>query len=81
MDWQPMTDYDAVLALDDSELMAGYLDGFANEPRPGPNRSDAYRHGWWNGQRDGKHREAHPADAVLAAERARRLATPDHTAG
>lgn len=71
-DWVPLTDLDEVLALDDHEVLDGYFDGKANEPRPGPNRSASYRHGWWNGQRDGGHREAHESDAILAAEHQRR---------
>lgn len=65
-DWVPLTDPDEVIALDRQELHEGYADGLKNDPRPGPNRSAAYRHGWWNGMRDGGHRGPHPADLRLA---------------
>lgn len=43
-------------ALDGTEMVEGYMDGFRNEPEPGPNRSPSYHHGWWTGAADGKHR-------------------------
>ena len=65
MDWLPITDAHVVDAFDSTEVADGYHDGKDNEPRPGANRSAAYRHGWWIGQRDGGHRDAHPADIEL----------------
>lgn len=64
-DWVPLTDAHVVDALDADEVREGYQDGRANEPRPGPNRSPAYRHGWWAGTYDGHHRDPHPADFEL----------------
>jgi hypothetical protein len=55
MDWLPITDAHVVDAFDSTEVADGYHDGRDNEPRPGANRSAAYRHGWWIGQRDGGH--------------------------
>jgi hypothetical protein len=54
-------------ALDDAELLDGYTDGRNNDPMPGPNRSDSYVHGWWNGMRDGGHRNPHSIDGQIVA--------------
>lgn len=64
-DWVPLTDAHVVDALDRAEVSEGYRDGMGNDPRPGANRSEAYRHGWWKGMYDGHHREPHPADFEL----------------
>ena len=64
-EWEPLTDPYVVEMLNSTEVVEGYHDGRADEPRPGPNRSIAYRHGWWVGQRDGGHRKPHPADVQL----------------
>lgn len=65
--WVPLTDAHTVAALDRAEIVEGYHDGRANEPRPGPNRSTAYRHGWWVGQADGGHRQPDARDMELIA--------------
>ena len=39
-------------ALNSEEVREGYFDGRKGEPKPGPNRSPAYHHGWWAGSRD-----------------------------
>lgn len=59
------TTTETLAALDDAELREGYNDGRANDPEPGPNRSQSYVHGWWQGMRDGGHREADPIDDVI----------------
>ena len=41
--------------LDDEDILAGYLDGFAGEPEPGDNRPKGYWHGWRNGHSDRTH--------------------------
>lgn len=64
-DWIPLTDAHVVDALDSAEVIEGYHDGRANEPRPGPNRSAAYRHGWRVGQSDGGHRQPDAWDMEL----------------
>lgn len=70
-----LTDLDT---LDDAEVIEGYLDGLANEPEPGNNRSRSYWHGWRNGMSDKGRREIDPAQRDLARlfldrERNRRL--------
>ena len=55
-------------ALDDAELLEGYLDGHDGEPEPGNNRSFSYWHGWRNGAVDGGHREKDDAQAELARD-------------
>ncbi len=39
-------------ALDDAEIVEGFVDGMAGEPEPGNNRSRAYWHGWRVGMMD-----------------------------
>ena len=56
---------DALAALDETECIEGYWDGRRNDPAPGPNRSDSYAHGWWQGMRDGSHRKYDPIDEVI----------------
>ncbi len=51
-EWQPITTARELAALDPVEIMEGYMDGYAGEPRPGANRSPSYRHGWFNGNQD-----------------------------
>lgn len=55
-------------ALDSTEIMEGYFDGFDGELEPGDNRSLSYWHGWRNGAVDGGHREKDDAQALLARE-------------
>ncbi len=49
--------------LDDAEIVGGYHDGRAGEPKPGGNRSRAYWHGWRVGRVDGGHAQP-DADAM-----------------
>ena len=58
----------------EEELREGYRDGFADEPEPGGNRSDWYRHGWLNGRDDrtGEPRQAAEATAEELLALARR---------
>ena len=42
-------------ALDESDILLGYLDGFDNAPCPGSDRSRAFFHGWRKGLVDGGH--------------------------
>ncbi len=66
MDRTPVTTAADLLALDTSEVLEGYCDGFKGEPEPGNNRSLSYWHGWRNGAVDGGHREPDAAQAELA---------------
>ena len=55
----------------EAEMIAGYIDGRdPDSPKPGPNRSDAYRHGWLNGRDDrlGCPRQSAEASREQAAE-------------
>lgn len=62
----PVTTLADLDALDDSEVLEGYRDGFAGDMEPGNNRSRSYWHGWRNGALDGGHREKDAAQAELA---------------
>ena len=39
---------------DSAEALAGYLEGLANRPEPGSNKSKIFWHGWCGGQSDRK---------------------------
>ena len=39
--------------LDESDVLIGYMDGFAGGPAPVANHSRSYCHGWRNGMVDG----------------------------
>lgn len=39
-------------ALDDDQVLAGYLEAKAGDPEPGKNRGRSYWHGWCNRMRD-----------------------------
>lgn len=58
----------ADIPSDDEEMVEGYRDGRAGEPRSGDNRSRAYQHGWYTGAHDAGHIEAPAWLMVLAAE-------------
>lgn len=62
----PVVTVEELETLDEDEMVEGYLDGYANEPRPSGNRSKAYWHGWRNGMVDGKHAEPDESQAALA---------------
>lgn len=61
----PLTRVDELDAIDESETLEGYFDGFKNEPC-GNNRSRSYWHGWKNGMVDGGHAKLDSAQATLA---------------
>jgi hypothetical protein len=68
-----VTDYecwslDESEALDDAELREGYNDGRAGAPKPGPNRSQSYHHGWWTGSSDAGHVPSQPWMRELARQ-------------
>lgn len=65
---KPVTTVAELEALDQTEMVEGYWDGYHGEPEPGDNRSLSYWHGWRNGAVDGKHREGDAAQAKLAHE-------------
>ena len=46
MSHKPVTTLDELLALDDQELLDGYLNTRKGDPEPGDNHSQAYHHGW-----------------------------------
>jgi hypothetical protein len=50
------------------ERVEGYLDGFSGAPRPGANRSPAYRHGWQCGASDKGFVPAEPWQQALAEQ-------------
>jgi hypothetical protein len=68
---QPLTLAAELDALDESEMLEGYLDGFRNEPC-GDNRSRAFWHGWRNGMVDGGYANGDSAQAPLAHDHVRR---------
>lgn len=75
----PVATLEELGALDDAEIVEGYLDGRSNEPRPSGNRSKSYWHGWRNGVVDGGHMAKDAAMAglarvYLARKRSRHLA-------
>lgn len=51
----------------DSEMLAGYWDGWRGEPEPGANRSNSYRHGWRNG-RDDRHKSPRAPSSYIREE-------------
>ena len=64
----PVTTLEELDALDDTEMLEGYDDGYENQPAPNGNRSKAYWHGWRNGMADGRHMEIDPAMRELAKQ-------------
>ena len=65
---KPVATVEELSALDNDEIVEGYMDGFDNEPAPGDNRSKSYWHGYRNGQVDGGHVAADAAQVALAKE-------------
>ncbi len=63
---KPVETLTELAALDDDEMLDGYLDGFRNEPEPSGNRSKSYWHGWCNGMFDAGFAEGDAAQAILA---------------
>lgn len=59
--------------LDEHEMVDGYLDGLADAPEPGNNRSRSYWHGWRNGMRDRGKLGHDSASHQLASEYVNRL--------
>ena len=54
--------------LDESDVLIGYMDGFAGEPRPSSGCSRSYHHGWRNGMIDCGAAEPDREYALLAAQ-------------
>lgn len=65
---EPVTTAEELDSLDSDDIVEGYRDGRANEPRPTGNRSKGYWHGWRNGQVDGHHAKSDPAMRLLIAD-------------
>lgn len=61
MNFQPVATLEELDALDDAEMLEGYLSAERGDPEPGENRGKAYWHGWCNRMRD--YREL-PRDTV-----------------
>ena len=64
----PVVDLADLDALDETEMVEGYMDGFTGEPEPMGNRSRSYWHGWRNGAVDGHHRKLDAAMEILASK-------------
>ena len=49
---KPVSTIDAFRALDDGEILIGYMDGFSGVPLAARGCSRSYLHGWRNGMID-----------------------------
>jgi hypothetical protein len=66
-EFKPVRTIDDFAALDEGDVLEGYLDGFHGAPLPGSNRSRAYWHGWCKGQVESGRREPDAAQLELDA--------------
>lgn len=73
-EFSPVTTLRELEALDDAEVLAGYVAGFRGAPEPVSSAvSRSYWHGWRNGRVDGGHAAVDAAQLLLA-----HLANPSH---
>jgi hypothetical protein len=67
-EFQPVTTKAELELLDESDMVAGYMAGFAGEPEPGSDKSRSYWHGWRNGMVDSGREQIDAAQQMLARE-------------
>ncbi len=65
-EFAPVTSVAAFAALDEADVLLGYMDGFEGLNAPGSGHSRGYAHGWRNGMIDAGRMQSGAADRVLA---------------
>ena len=65
-EFTPVTSVAVFAALDEADVLLGYMDGFEGLTAPGSGHSRGYAHGWRNGMIDAGLIQSGAADRVLA---------------
>lgn len=52
MNFEPVTTLEELDALNEADMLEGYMSAERGDPEPGPNRGKAFWHGWRNRMMD-----------------------------